>query len=76
MSVEMGANIKNKAFYQGRNVFVTGHTGYKGAWLTAILHELGSNMTGYALKAPEGSLFDTLGGNHLNNRVVGYLRDF
>ena len=76
MSVEMGANIKNKAFYQGRNVFVTGHTGYKGAWLTAILHELGSNMTGYALKAPEGSLFDKMGGTHLINSVEGDVRDF
>lgn len=76
MSAEIRANIKNKAFYQGRNVFVTGHTGYKGAWLTAILHELGSNMTGYALKAPEGNMFDKMGGVHLVSSVEGDVRDF
>ena len=71
-----GANSKNRAFYQGKNVFVTGHTGYKGAWLTAILHELGSNMTGYAHKAPDGSMFEKMGGTKLIHSIEGDIRDF
>ena len=36
-------------FYQGKNVFVTGHTGFKGSWLSAWLLKLGARVTGYAL---------------------------
>ncbi|WP_437565890.1 CDP-glucose 4,6-dehydratase [Sorangium sp. So ce542] len=41
-------------FYAGRRVFVTGHTGFKGSWLTAWLRLLGAHVTGYALP-PEGA---------------------
>lgn len=37
--------------------FVTGHTGFKGAWLTLLLKELGHEVTGYSLNARPGSLF-------------------
>ena len=40
------------AFWQGRRVFVTGHTGFKGGWLVAMLDRLGATVCGYAL-APE-----------------------
>ena len=48
--------------YAGRRVFVTGHTGFKGAWLTRWLLDLGAEVTGYSL-APDTtpSLFDQLG---------------
>ena len=36
-------------FYQGKSVFVTGHTGFKGSWLCAWLLKLGARVTGYAL---------------------------
>ena len=39
-------------FYRGKKVFVTGHTGFKGAWLITWLHLLGAEIKGYAL-APE-----------------------
>src|SRR5258705_13357006 len=39
------------AFF-GRSVFVTGHTGFKGSWLSLWLAQLGAKVTGYALKAP------------------------
>ena len=46
------------AFWNGRRVFVTGHTGFKGGWLSLWLQHLGAEVTGYALAAPtEPSLF-------------------
>ncbi len=36
-------------FYKGKNVLITGHTGFKGSWLSIWLHELGANVIGYAL---------------------------
>jgi CDP-glucose 4,6-dehydratase len=38
--------------YSGRSVFVTGHTGFKGSWLSIWLHELGARVTGYSLPPP------------------------
>ena len=35
--------------FAGRAVFVTGHTGFKGSWLSLWLHRLGASVTGYAL---------------------------
>ncbi|XZG69408.1 CDP-glucose 4,6-dehydratase [Chitinibacteraceae bacterium HSL-7] len=50
------------AFWQGRKVFLTGHTGFKGGWLALWLKQLGANVTGYAL-APntQPSLYQLLG---------------
>jgi len=45
--------------YRGRRVFVTGHTGFKGSWLTQWLLDLGAEVTGYSLGPPtEPSLFE------------------
>ena len=38
--------------FQGRNVLITGHTGFKGSWLTAWLKELEAQVTGVALDPP------------------------
>jgi CDP-glucose 4,6-dehydratase len=47
--------------YADRRVFLTGHTGFKGAWLAEWLLTLGSDVTGYALQPPtEPSLFEAL----------------
>jgi CDP-glucose 4,6-dehydratase len=46
-------------FWQGKCVFVTGHTGFKGSWLSLWLQQLGANVTGYALAPPtRPSLFE------------------
>ena len=39
-------------FWKGRKVFLTGHTGFKGSWLSLWLKQLGAHVTGYALEAP------------------------
>ena len=48
------------AFWRGRRVLVTGHTGFKGAWLALLLTRLGAHVTGIALPAGEPSLFHIL----------------
>lgn len=64
-------------FYKGKRVFVTGHTGFKGAWLCRMLSNAGAVVTGYSLPAPtEPSLFDVSGIGHDMNSVIGDIRDF
>lgn len=49
-------------FWRGKRVFLTGHTGFKGAWLTAWLHRLGAVVRGYALPPDTTpNLFDAAG---------------
>lgn len=47
------------AFWQGKRVFLTGHTGFKGSWLSLWLQQLGASVTGYSLAPPTSpSLFE------------------
>ncbi len=64
-------------FYKGKRVFVTGHTGFKGAWLCRILVNAGAVVTGYALPAPtEPNLFALAGLEGRMTSVMGDVRDF
>lgn len=64
------------SFWQGKSVFVTGHTGFKGAWLTAALLKMGARVTGYALKPPtDPSLFDILGLQGKITHIEADIRD-
>ena len=42
----------NAQFWHGKRVFITGHTGFKGGWLSLWLQSLGAHVSGYALDAP------------------------
>lgn len=62
--------------YAGRSVLVTGHTGFKGAWLAEWLQTLGARVTGYALEAPtQPNLFTALGLQDRLKHVVADVRD-
>lgn len=63
MSSDPGGRLPSRAFWSRRRVLVTGHTGFKGSWLTAWLTEMGADVGGLALPEPPTvpSLWDVLG---------------
>jgi CDP-glucose 4,6-dehydratase len=63
--------------FRGRRVFLTGHTGFKGAWLALWLTEMGAEVTGFALAPPTApSLFDLAAvESRLERHNVGDVRD-
>lgn len=63
-------------FYTGKNVLVTGHTGFKGSWLCKILVLSGANVTGYSLEPPTNpSLYELSGVGSCITSVIGDVRD-
>lgn len=65
------------SFYKGKRVFLTGHTGFKGSWLSKILISAGAQLTGYSLTPPtEPNLFSLAGIEDKMNSVIGDIRDF
>ena len=64
------------SFYRGKRVFLTGHTGFKGSWLSRILVDAGAEVTGYSLSAPtEPNLFSLAGVEEHMHSVIGDIRD-
>lgn len=65
------------SFYRGKRVFVTGHTGFKGAWLCKMLVNAGAVVTGYSLNPPtEPSLFEIARIKNIVHSVIGDIRDY
>ena len=50
--------VMNREFWEGKKVFITGHTGFKGAWLSLWLNSLGHEVSGISLDPIPNSLFD------------------
>lgn len=69
--------MPNHSFWKGRNVFVTGHTGFKGSWLLLWLDALGARVTGYALEPPtQPSLFEQACVADTVQSIFADVRDF
>ncbi len=64
------------SFWQGKKVFLTGHTGFKGSWLCLWLNSLGAEVTGYALEPPTNpSLFELARVEELVTSIIADVRD-
>lgn len=65
------------SMYEGKNVLVTGHTGFKGSWLAKILTDAGASVTGYALgPSTPSSHFEQLNLKSVLRHEEGDIRDF
>jgi CDP-glucose 4,6-dehydratase len=66
----------NLGFWDGKSVFVTGHTGFKGSWLCIWLESLGAKITGYSLGPPTAqSLYDEANISNMVNAIAGDVKD-
>jgi len=73
----MNLYIKDiKDIYKNKKVLITGHTGFKGSWLSLWLLELGANVIGYSLEPPtHPNLFEALSLNKKLIHIIGDVRD-
>ena len=63
-------------FWQGKRVFVTGHTGFKGSWLALWLQQMGAVVKGYALTPPtQPSLFEVANVSNGMDSEIGDIRN-
>jgi len=67
----------NPSFWQGKRVFLTGHTGFKGGWLSLWLQSMGAKVYGYALNPPTATnIFSVANvGRGMSNSVIADIRD-
>ena len=67
----------NPSFWKGRQVFLTGHTGFKGAWLALWLHKLGADVTAFSLAPPtQPNLFEAARVGDGITSIHGDIRDY
>jgi len=64
------------SFYRGKRVFLTGHTGFKGSWMSRMLQNAGAEVTGYSLEPPtDPALFTLARVDEGMRSVIGDIRD-
>jgi len=69
-------SIVNSAFWKGKKVFLTGHTGFKGSWLSLWLQSMDAKVKGFALQPPTTpSLFSEARVAHGMESQIGDIRD-
>jgi CDP-glucose 4,6-dehydratase len=72
----MKENSSLQNFYKNKKIFLTGHTGFKGSWLSLWLSMMGANVCGFALKAEEESLFNVASvKNNLSESIIGDIQN-
>ena len=64
--------LPNKKFWKNKKVLITGHTGFKGSWLSAILIKMGANVYGFSLKPNKKSLFNEI---QIHKNIKSYFGD-
>lgn len=73
----MGRLMVDLEFFKGKRVFITGHTGFKGAWMCRILIDAGALVTGYSLMPPtQPNLYDIADLETHMNSLIGDIRDY
>lgn len=66
----------NPVFWRGKRVFLSGHTGFKGGWLSLWLQQLGAELTGYALQPPtKPNFFEKARVGAGMTSIIGDVRD-
>ena len=67
----------NSNFWKGKRVFITGHTGFKGSWLSLWLQSMGAKLNGLALAPPTApALFEQANVYDDMNSTIGDIRDY
>jgi len=67
----------NSTFWKGKHVLVTGHTGFKGSWLSLWLQKLGTNLVGFSNSIPTNpSLFELANVDDKMTSVMKDIRDY
>jgi len=68
--------VVSPAFWKGKRVLLTGHTGFKGSWMSLWLQSMGAQVTGYALAPPtDPSLFEAAKVGKGMTSIIGDIRD-
>jgi len=69
--------MPSEVFWKNKKVFITGHTGFKGGWLSVWLSKLGANVTGYSLKPnTTPSFYDACMVGSVCNSIFGNILDY
>ncbi|MEK5477616.1 CDP-glucose 4,6-dehydratase [Paenibacillus sp. FSL R5-0407] len=64
-------------FWRGKKVFLTGHTGFKGTWLSLWLHAMGASVTGYSLRpATQPSIYENCRMDEIVSSYIHDIRDY
>ena len=70
-------NMVNLSHFKNKKVFITGHTGFKGSWLSYLLDSSGAIVRGYALSPnTEPNLFSQLTYSNRFSSVNADIRDY
>lgn len=76
MNMDQRSGTYQPTFWRGKKVLVTGHTGFKGSWLTLWLQHLGAEVIGYSLSPPtEPSMFELINGRRYITSLYGDIHD-
>ncbi len=76
LEILVSGTLPDERFWRGRRVFLTGHTGFKGGWLTLWLRSLGAEVCGYSLEpSTDPSLFEAAKIGQACASVIGDIRD-